>query len=64
MRTGHMSVPKGKMAVVHMRDGTKVIGKFVKNDKNRVYLEGRLPIEASKIRTVSIRVLGTHIQGS
>lgn len=62
--TGHTSAPKGKTVVVHMRDGSKRIGKFWKKDKNKVYLVDQEPIRAEKIRTISIRVLGTETRGT
>ena len=58
MRTGHLSVQPGKRVMVHMRDGTKVVGKFVERKSNKVTIIQDIgwPITLStdKIRTISI----------
>lgn len=53
--TGHMSVPKGKRVIVHMRQGNAVIAKFWKNEGGKlVYFYDHEPIPKREIRTISI----------
>lgn len=54
MLTGHSSAPRGKRVIVHMRDGSKIIAKFLKTVNHKIYLEGHEPFMSSKIRTMSI----------
>ena len=54
MRTGHTSAPRGSKVIVHMRDGSKLIGKFLKTVDNKIYVENHEPFMSAKIRTMSI----------
>ena len=54
MPVGHTHAPKGKRVIVHMRDGTKRIGKFKKTEGNCIYLEDQEPIRTKKVRCLSI----------
>lgn len=54
MLTGHTHAPPGKRVMVHMRDGTKRIGKFKKTEGKLIYLENQEPIRTKLVRTISI----------
>lgn len=53
MRTGHTTVRTGKKVMVHLLDGHKIIGKFLRKEHSHVFLEGQEPIKVKDIRTVS-----------
>lgn len=50
-KTPHTSFPKGKRVIVGLKDGTKIVDKFIRRDKSRkiVVLENQT-IELKKIR--------------
>ena len=50
--TGHTAVDQGSQAIVHMKDGSKIVGRFRKQFGHRVYLDGHNPIHVRLIRCV------------
>jgi len=59
MRTPHTSAKKGKRVFIILRDGTRIVDKFLDHKSGYVLLEkhGRLPIDT--IRSFSINKLKT-----
>ncbi len=53
MRIGHLHMRKNKRVIVFLRTGETAIGKYVKFDKDRVYIQDNEPIRTNKIRTIS-----------
>jgi hypothetical protein len=52
--TGHMSVQRGKTVMVHLRDGRKLIKKFLEQNNNYVYFMDNTRQRKDEIRTISI----------
>lgn len=63
--TGHMSAPKGTKVIVHMRDGSKIVGKYFEKQSRYVAIEidehNSQLIPTAKIRTISIYKPNTKI---
>ena len=52
---GHTRCTKGKKVILHMRDGTKLIGKFDSHTDRFIRLQGVAnPIRTDDIRTMTI----------
>lgn len=56
--TGHLSVQPGKRVMIHMRDGTKAMGKFVERKSGKVTIlqdiGWPITLSTNKIKTISI----------
>jgi hypothetical protein len=57
MRTPHTSVKKGKRVFIILRDGTKLVDKFLDHKSGHVILEKHGRIAIDQIRALSINKL-------
>lgn len=53
MRTGHLSVQKGKRVMVHFKDGSKLITKFIEKKGKTIRTEAG-NFQAGDLRTLTI----------
>lgn len=54
MRIGHTTVRRNKRVMVFMRDGSKIIDRFLSSDDDAVYLKEHGRILKRKLRSVAI----------
>lgn len=53
-KIGHTSVRQGKRVLVHLKDGTKKVGKFYEDKSKIVKFYDIDPIKKSELRTLTI----------